>query len=77
MGISGWVLTPVDEAARLAAIVANLEMVAAGTATAASMNIFTEGLVLLYIHVGRRCRLYITVGNIVTAIKVQRIKYTW
>lgn len=45
MGISSWVLTPVNEPVKMAAIVANLGMVAAGTATAANMNIFTEGLV--------------------------------
>lgn len=53
MGISSWVLTPVNEPVKLAGIVANLEMVAAGTATAASMNIFTEGLVYCtYMWVG-------------------------
>lgn len=53
MGISSWVLTPVNEPVKLAGIVANLELVAAGTATAASMNIFTEGLVYCtYMWVG-------------------------
>lgn len=53
MGISSWVLTPVNEPVKLAAIVANLEMVAAGTATASSMFIFTEGLVYCtYMWVG-------------------------
>ncbi len=45
MGISSWVLTPVGEPVRLATIVANLELVAAGTATAATLGIYTEGLV--------------------------------
>ena len=53
MGISSWVLTPVSEPVKLAAIVANLELIAAGTATAAGMNIFTEGLVFCtYMWVG-------------------------
>ena len=53
MGISSWVLTPVTQPVILAAIVANLEMVAAGTATAASMNIYTKGLVFCtYMWVG-------------------------
>lgn len=53
MGISSWVLTPVSEPVKLAAIAANLELVAAGAATAASMNIYTEGLVYAtYMWVG-------------------------
>ncbi len=53
MGISSWVLTPVTQPVILAAIVTNLEMVAAGTATAASMNIYTKGLVFCtYMWVG-------------------------
>lgn len=53
MGISSWVLTPVNEPVKLAAITANLGMVAAGTATAANMFIFTEGLVYCtYMWVG-------------------------
>lgn len=53
MGISSWVLTPVGEPVRLASIVANLEMVTTGTATAAAMNIYTEGLVYCtYMWVG-------------------------
>lgn len=53
MGISSWVLTPVNEPVKLAAIVANLGMVAAGTATASNMFMFTEGLVYCtYMWVG-------------------------
>lgn len=53
MGISSWVLTPVNEPVKLAAVTANLGMVAAGTATAANMYIFTEGLVYCtYMWVG-------------------------
>lgn len=53
MGISSWVLTPVNEPVKMAGIVGNLELVAAGTATAASLNIFTEGLVYCtYMWVG-------------------------
>jgi len=53
MGISSWVLTPVSEPVKLSAITANLALVAAGTATAANMNIFTETLVYCtYMWVG-------------------------
>lgn len=53
MGISSWVLTPVAQPVKLAAITANLALVAAGTATAANMNIFTETLVYCtYMWVG-------------------------
>ncbi|MGC6177270.1 PTS sugar transporter subunit IIC [Lacrimispora sp. 38-1] len=53
MGISTWVLTPVGQPVRLAGITANLAMVAAGTATVSSMNIYTEGLVYCtYMWVG-------------------------
>lgn len=45
MGISSWVLTPVTEPVKLAAITANIAMAAAGTATAANLNIFTESTV--------------------------------
>ena len=44
MGISTWVLTPVTEPVKLAVIAANLELVAAGTATVANMGIYTENL---------------------------------
>lgn len=53
MGISGWILTPIENPVKAAAIIVNLELVAAGTATAASMNIFTYGLVYCtYMWVG-------------------------
>ena len=42
MGISTWVLTPVDEPVKLAVITANLELVAAGVATYQNLGIFTE-----------------------------------
>lgn len=45
MGISSWVLTPVTEPVKLAAITANIGLVAAGTATVANMNMYTETLV--------------------------------
>ena len=53
MGISSWVLTPVTQPVELASIAANLAMVAAGTATVASMNMFTSGVVYVtYMWVG-------------------------
>lgn len=53
MGISGWVLTPVEHPVKMAGIAENIAMVTAGTATAASMNIFTEGLIYCtYMWVG-------------------------
>lgn len=53
MGISSWVMTPVTQPIKLAAIAANLQLVAAGTATAASLNIFTETTVYAcYMWVG-------------------------
>lgn len=45
MGISSWVLTPVTEPVKLASITANIAMVAAGTASVASLNMYTETLV--------------------------------
>ncbi len=45
MGISSWVLTPIGQPVRLASIMTNLSLVAAGTATAANLLIYTEGLV--------------------------------
>lgn len=45
MGISAWVLTPVEQPVKLAAIAANIAMAAAGTATAANLNMFTETLI--------------------------------
>ena len=45
MGISSWVLTPVTEPVKLASITANIALAAAGTATAANLNMFTESLI--------------------------------
>lgn len=45
MGISSWVLTPVTEPVKLASITANIALLAAGTATAANLNMFTESLI--------------------------------
>lgn len=45
MGISSWVLTPATEPVKLASITANIAMAAAGTATAANLNMFTESLI--------------------------------
>lgn len=45
MGMSSWVLTPVTEPVKLASIAANIAMAAAGTATAANLNIFTESTI--------------------------------
>ena len=53
MGISGWVLTPVEQPVKMAGIAANLALVAAGTATVANMNMYTEGLIYCtYMWVG-------------------------
>lgn len=45
MGISSWVLTPVTEPVKLASITANIALVAAGTASVANMNMYTETLI--------------------------------
>ena len=42
MGISGWVLTPVTDPVKRQAQEANLALVAAGTATAQNLSLFTE-----------------------------------
>ncbi|MCR4782675.1 MAG: PTS transporter subunit EIIC [Lachnospiraceae bacterium] len=53
MGISSWVLTPIGEPVRLATIAKNLTLVAAGTASASTLGIYTEGLVYTcYMWVG-------------------------
>lgn len=53
MGISSWVLTPIGQPVRLASITTNLALVAAGTATASNILIYTEGLVYCtYMWVG-------------------------
>ncbi len=53
MGISGWVLTPVTKPVLLAAITANVGLVAAGTATASSLNVVTSEVIYsAYIWVG-------------------------
>lgn len=44
MGISTWVLTPVTNPVKLAVVAANLELVAAGTATVANLGVYTETL---------------------------------
>lgn len=53
MGISVWVLNSVVKPCRQIAIVENLALVAAGTATAATLNIYTEGLLFCtYLWIG-------------------------
>ncbi|SCL88374.1 PTS sugar transporter subunit IIC [Sporanaerobacter sp. PP17-6a] len=53
MGISPWVLDPVTQPVKMASIAANLAMIAAGTATVANMNMFTEGTIYVtYMWVG-------------------------
>lgn len=42
MGISSWVLTPVVQPVKLTSITANIALVAAGSATAQNLNLFTE-----------------------------------
>lgn len=45
MGISSWVLAPINEPVKLATIAANMALVTAGTATVANQGIFTETLI--------------------------------
>ena len=45
MGIASWVLTPVTQPVRLASITANIALAAAGTATAANLNMFTDSMI--------------------------------
>lgn len=45
MGISSWVLTPINEPVKLATIAANMALVTAGAATVANQGIFTETLI--------------------------------
>lgn len=53
MGISGWVLNPVAQPVMLQSVAANMALVAAGTATAASMNMYTQTLITVaYMWIG-------------------------
>ncbi|MCR4431344.1 MAG: PTS transporter subunit EIIC [Tepidanaerobacteraceae bacterium] len=53
MGISGWVLQPVLKPIYLSAIMANVALVAAGTATASSLNLVTsETIYSAYLMIG-------------------------
>ena len=53
MGISSWVLTPVTQPIKLTSIASNLALVAAGTATVANLNMFTETLIYVcYMWIG-------------------------
>lgn len=53
MGISSWVLTPVTKPVLLAAITSNVALAAAGTATAASLNLVTSEVIYsAYLWVG-------------------------
>lgn len=53
MGISSWVLTPVTKPVLLAAITANVSLVAAGTATASNLNVVTSEVIFsAYLWVG-------------------------
>lgn len=53
MGISSWVLTPVAKPVLLAAITSNVALAAAGTATAASLNLVTSEVIYsAYLWVG-------------------------
>lgn len=45
MGISGWVLSPIEGPVKLSSIAANMALVAAGTATAANLNVCTEAFI--------------------------------
>ncbi|MGT2784030.1 PTS sugar transporter subunit IIC [Streptococcus merionis] len=53
MGISTWVLTPVSQPVKLTSIATNLSLVAAGTATVANLNMYTETLMFgTYMWIG-------------------------
>lgn len=53
MGISSWVLSPVSSPVKLAAIASNLALVAAGTATAANLSLYTEtAMYTCYLWIG-------------------------
>ena len=53
MGISSWVFTPVTQPVTLTSVAANLALVAAGTATVANLNMFTETLMYVcYMWIG-------------------------
>ncbi len=53
MGISSWVFTPVTQPVMLTSVAANLALVAAGTATVANLNMFTETLMYVcYMWIG-------------------------
>lgn len=53
MGISSWVLTPVSQPVKLATIAANLALVTAGSASVASLGLYTETLMYAtYMWVG-------------------------
>jgi len=53
MGISTWILTPVTTPVLLATTAANLELVAAGTATTAALGLFTQTTVFCcYLWIG-------------------------
>ena len=53
MGISSWVLTPATQPIRLQSITANLAMAAAGTATVANLNMYTDTLIFTcYMWIG-------------------------
>lgn len=47
MGISGWVLSPIQTPVQMATIAINLELIAAGTATADNMGIFNYTLMFV------------------------------
>lgn len=47
MGISGWVLTPIQTPVQMATIAANLALISAGTATAANQGIFNYTLMFV------------------------------
>lgn len=53
MGISAWVLNPVGQPVALQSVAANMALVAAGTATAATMNMYTQTLqTVCYMWIG-------------------------
>lgn len=74
MGIASWVLTPVTQPVRLASITANIALAAAGTATAANLNMFTDSMIFsTYLWWGGDC-VYTSSSWFSSNVKIKEIK---